>query len=142
MTDDFLYRLNYLDHISGIRGSFLFENGSLMHQFAVRLYAKLCQTIHERLDAFTVLGSFDSALSMFAVKKSESRLSVHYQSTNESNSSTLKYVIQNVLLKYDLPKEFFFIIRPEQMEIYQKCFAFVLQVKQAKYLLDQLVFCR
>ena len=140
LTDDFLYRLKYLEHIDGIRGSFLFENGSLMHQFAVRLYAKLSQTIHERLDAFTVIGSFDSALSMLGMKKSDSRLSVIYQSSNESNLSTLKYIIQNVLLKYDLPKEFFFIIQPEQMEIYQKCFAFVLQVKQAKHLLDQLVF--
>jgi len=113
-----------------------------MHQFALRLYSKLSQTIHERLDAFTVLVSFDSILTMFGIEKTKYPLNVIFQSSNESSSSSItqKYIIQNVQLKYDLPKELFIIIKPEQMDIYQKCFAFVLQVKQAKYVLDQLVF--
>ncbi len=140
LTDDILHRLNYLKHIEYIRDFFLFENGSLMHQFALRLYSKLSQTIHERLDAFTVLVSFDSTLSMFGFDKDKYPLNVIYQSSTDSSSVTQKYIIQNVQLKYDVPKELFIIIKPEQMEIYQKCFAFVLQVKQAKYVLDQLVF--
>jgi hypothetical protein len=112
-----------------------------MHQFALRLYSKLSQTIHERLDAFTVLVSFDSTLTMFGLDKNKYPLNVIFQSSNESSSSiTQKYIIQNVQLKYDLPKELFIIIKPEQIDIYQKCFAFVLQVKQAKYVLDQLMF--
>jgi hypothetical protein len=111
-----------------------------MHQFALRLYSKLSQTIHERLDAFTVLVSFDSTLNMFGLDQTKYPLSVLYQSSNESTSSTLKYIIQNVQLKYELSKELFIIIKSEQMDIYQKCFAFVLQVKQAKYVLDQLLF--
>jgi hypothetical protein len=133
LTDDILNRLKYLTHIKYIRDFFLFENGSFMHQFALRLYSKLSQTIHERLDPFTVLVSFDSILTI------QYPLSVIYQSSNES-SATQKYIIQNVQLKYDLPKELFIIIKPQQMDIYQKCFAFVLQVKQAKYVIDQLVF--
>ncbi|CAF1078845.1 unnamed protein product [Rotaria sordida] len=139
LTNDILNRLKYLKHIKYIRDFFLFENGSFMHQFALRLYSKLSQTIHERLDAFTVLVSFDSTLTMFGLDKITYPLSVIYQSSNEL-STIQKYIIQNVQLKYDLPKELFIIIKPEQMEIYQKCFAFVLQVKQAKYVLDQLVF--
>jgi gamma-tubulin complex component 5 len=139
LTDDILHRLKYLTHIEYIRDFFLFENGSLMHQFALRLYSKLSQTIHERLDAFTVLVSFDSTLSMFGIEKDKYPLNVIFQSSTDS-SITQKYIIQNVQLKYDLPKELFIIIKSEQMEIYQKCFAFVLQVKQAKYVLDQLVF--
>ena len=139
LTDDILHRLNYLKHIEYIRNFYLFENGSFMHQFALRLYAKLSQTIHERLDAFTVLVSFDSTLTMFGLDKIQYPLSVIFQSATES-SITQKYIIQNVQLKYDLPKELVIIIKPEHMEIYQKCFAFVLQVKQAKYVLDQLVF--
>lgn len=111
-----------------------------MHQFALRLYAKLSQTIHERLDAFTVLVSFDSTLSMFGIEKDRYPLNVIFQSSNETTTTTQKYIIHNVQLKYDLPRELFILIKPEQMEIYQKCFAFVLQVKQAKYVLDQLVF--
>ena len=125
--------------MQSIRDFFLFENGSLMHQFSLRLYAKLSQTIHERLDAFTVLVSFDSTLLMFGLDKSKYPLSVIYQSSADT-SLQQKYIIQDVQLKYDLPKELFILIRPEQMEIYQRCFAFVLQVKQAKYVLDQLVF--
>jgi hypothetical protein len=143
LTDDLIHRLKYLTHIEYIRDFFLFENGSFMHQFALRLYSKLSQTIHERLDAFTVLVSFDSILTMFGIEKTKYPLNVIFQSSNESSSSssiTQKYIIQNVQLKYDLPKELFIIIKPEQMDIYQKCFAFVLQVKQAKYVLDQLVF--
>ncbi|CAF1161140.1 unnamed protein product [Adineta steineri] len=139
LTDDILNRLKYLTHIEYIRNFFLFENGSFMHQFALRLYSKLSHTIHERLDAFTVLVSFDSTLTMFGLEKMQYPLSVIYQSTNEP-STTQKYIIQNVQLKYDLPKELFIIIKPDHMDIYQKCFAFVLQVKQAKYVLDQLVF--
>jgi hypothetical protein len=139
LTDDILNRLKYLTHIKYIRDFFLFENGSFMHQFALRLYSKLSQTIHERLDPFTVLVSFDSILTMFGLDKIQYPLSVIYQSSNES-SATQKYIIQNVQLKYDLPKELFIIIKPQQMDIYQKCFAFVLQVKQAKYVIDQLVF--
>ena len=56
LTSDILDRLKYLTHMQSIRDFFLFENGSLMHQFAVRLYAKLSQTIHERLDAFHGVG--------------------------------------------------------------------------------------
>lgn len=140
LTDDIFNRLKYLKHIEYIRDFFLFENGSFMHQFALRLYSKLSQTIHERLDAFTVLVSFDSTLTMFGLDKSTYPLNVIFQPSNESVSLVQKYIIQNVQLKYDLPKELFIIIKPEQMEIYQKCFAFVLQVKQAKYVLDQLVF--
>ncbi|CAF3929267.1 unnamed protein product [Rotaria sp. Silwood2] len=139
LTNDILNRLKYLKHIEYIRDFFLFENGSFMHQFALRLYSKLSQTIHERLDAFTVLVSFDSTLTMFGLDKNSYPLSVVFQSSNES-STIQKYIIQNIQLKYDLPKELFIIIKLEQMEIYQKCFAFVLQVKQAKYVLDQLVF--
>ncbi|CAF3405816.1 unnamed protein product [Rotaria socialis] len=131
--------MKYLKHIEYIRDFFLFENGSFMHQFALRLYSKLSQAIHERLDAFSVLVSFDSTLTMFGLDKVTYPLSVIYQSSN-TPSTIQKYIIQNVELKYDLPKELFIIIKPEQMEIYQKCFAFVLQVKQAKYVLDQLVF--
>lgn len=139
LTDDIFSRLKYLTHIKYIRDFFLFENGSFMHQFALRLYSKLSQTIHERLDAFTVLVSFDSTLTMFGLDKNQYPLNIIFQSSNES-SATQKYIIQNVQLKYDVPKELFIIIKPEQMDIYQKCFAFVLQVKQAKYVLDQLVF--
>ncbi|CAF0909203.1 unnamed protein product [Adineta ricciae] len=139
LTNDILHRLSYLKHIEYIRNFFLFENGSFMHQFALRLYAKLSQTIHERLDAFTVLVSFDSTLTMFGLDKIQYPLSVIFQSATES-SITQKYIIQNVQLKYDLPKELVIIVKPEHMETYQKCFAFVLQVKQAKYVLDQLVF--
>ncbi|CAF3680517.1 unnamed protein product [Rotaria socialis] len=139
LTNDILNRMKYLKHIEYIRDFFLFENGSFMHQFALRLYSKLSQAIHERLDAFSVLVSFDSTLTMFGLDKVTYPLSVIYQSSN-TPSTIQKYIIQNVELKYDLPKELFIIIKPEQMEIYQKCFAFVLQVKQAKYVLDQLVF--
>ena len=140
LTSDILARLKYLTHMQSIRDFFLFENGSLMHQFAVRLYSKLSQTIHERLDAFTVLVSFDSTLSMFGLEKHRYPLSVIYQTSNENSATQQKYIIQNVQLKYDLPKELFIIVPPEQMDVYQKCFTFVLQVKQAKHVLDQLVF--
>jgi len=136
LTNDILIRLQYLKHINTIRDFFLFENGSFMHQFALRLYSKLSQTIHERLDAFTVLVSFDSTLTMFGIDKDKYPLNVIFQSSNDLS----RYIIQNVQLKYDLPKELHMIIQNEHMDIYQKCFAFVLQVKQAKYVLDQLVF--
>jgi hypothetical protein len=140
LTMDLLERLKYLTHMKFIRDCFLFENGSLMHQFSLRLYAKLSQTIHERLDAFTVLVSFDSTLNMFGLNKSQYPFSVIYQASNESNSMQLKYIIQHVQLKYDLPRELSRLIQIEHFDIYQKCFAFVLQVKQAKYVLDQLLF--
>ena len=140
LTNDVFERLKYLTHMKCIRDFFLFENGLFMHQFALRLYSKLSQPIHERLDAFTVLVSFDSALTMFGLDKTKYPLNVIFHSSNESTTKTQKYIVQNVQLNYDLPKELSIIIKPEQMEIYQKCFAFVLQVKQAKYVLDQLLF--
>jgi hypothetical protein len=100
------------------------------------LYEKLSQAMHERLDAFTVLVSFDSTLHMFGLMKNHYPLSVLYQNV----SIEQKYIIHNVQLEYELPKELSIIVQPEQMDVYQKCFAFVLQVKQAKYVLDQLVF--
>ncbi|KAL4222755.1 Cytoplasmic FMR1-interacting protein 1 [Mactra antiquata] len=127
-----------LDYLTAIRKFFLMEAGDTMFIFYTEIFDKI--RLHEHWkDSGTVTWALHEALDRHYPDE-VMKISAYIDTQGEETDSQPINVTNCIRLKYEIPCPIDVVINARCQEIYNDIFSFLLQVKRAKYCLDELRF--
>ncbi|XP_078667184.1 gamma-tubulin complex component 5-like [Branchiostoma floridae x Branchiostoma belcheri] len=125
------------DYLQAMHNFFLMEAGDAMHNFCTPLFAQLSAG-EEWQDVSMLNSQLHSAVQQHYSQDAD-RLSVTVEATQMEESQPIQQ-LQGLTLSYRVPWPVDIVITSACQHVYNQVFQFLLQLKWAKYCLDELKF--
>jgi hypothetical protein len=146
LMEKLFQKFHLIKYFEFIHSYFLFKSNEIMFLFSKKLFDSI--KIYELYQEDAILNNlfYSSANSVFTTTTliqnspfNHNSVTFHYEkSANNTQSNNSSRLINRVSLKMNVKWPLNQIIRPNQLNEYNKIFLFILQIKQIKYDLDSL----
>ncbi|XP_053373064.1 gamma-tubulin complex component 5-like isoform X3 [Mercenaria mercenaria] len=138
LVDTLKTEYHLMDYLKAMRRFFLMEAGDTMFIFYTEIFDKI--RLHEHWkDTTTVTWALHEALDRHFPDE-VTRIAVFVDTSEDDRDSQPINVTNCLKLQYQIPSPVDVVINERCQEIYNHIFSFLLQVKRAKYCLDELRF--
>ncbi|XP_022254247.1 gamma-tubulin complex component 5-like [Limulus polyphemus] len=130
------YHLSY--HLESIKNFFLMAAGDVMFSFCSEIFDRMSEE-ENILDPFFLNAALEDALSWRELRESH-RLNVTINPDYVPQKGSSLNILENIVLQYQVTWPVNVLLSSNSLQIYNQVFTFLLQIKCAKYLLDELRF--
>ncbi|XP_076349657.1 gamma-tubulin complex component 5-like isoform X2 [Tachypleus tridentatus] len=125
-------------HLESIKNFFFMAAGDLMFSFCSEVFDRMSQE-ENVIDPFFLNAALEDALSWRVLKESH-RLNVTINPDYLPQKGSSLNILENIILQYQVTWPVNVLLSSNSLQIYNQIFTFLLQIKCAKYLLDELRF--
>ncbi|XP_052244242.1 gamma-tubulin complex component 5-like isoform X2 [Dreissena polymorpha] len=138
LVDTMKQQYHLMEYLQSMRRFFLMESGACLSVFYTEIFEKIRRHEHWK-DSTTVTWALHEAIDPYFPVEVP-RLSVALETSDDPNDLQPINITNCLCLQYEIPSPVDVVINERCQEIYNQIFSFLLQIKRAKYCLDELRF--